>query len=200
MIFFTEVLNILMDFWYTNVFGGIWVSIILFVNWILIFVTGREKEKIVLRSIVSLLVCCTTTLRASTCSLVWHVITVVACALLIAFDIVFVLNPYTCLLTSTCSSQSQVISLNFLMQTLPQFSTYTSYDSKQLILEIQLGCTCLAFLLSIVYIIIFVVCRLKLMKNGVKDMPPTPKHGFRVAKAPELPWVSPVNFQPYTPV
>lgn len=39
-IIITEIFNILVDFWHTNVFGGIWASIILFVNWILIFVTG----------------------------------------------------------------------------------------------------------------------------------------------------------------
>ena len=90
------------------------------------------------------------------------------------------------------------------MRTLPQFANYSSYDSKSLFLEIQLGCTGLAFLLSILYIVIFVVCRLKLIRHGVKDLPvavtSTAEHGLRVGKAPPLPWISPANLQPYKPV
>jgi hypothetical protein len=35
-----------MDFWHTNIFGGIWASIFVFINWILIFVTGKFHSKI----------------------------------------------------------------------------------------------------------------------------------------------------------
>jgi len=45
LILATEICNILADFWYTNVFGGIWGFIVLFANWILIFITGRISSK-----------------------------------------------------------------------------------------------------------------------------------------------------------
>jgi hypothetical protein len=123
-----------------NIFGGIWASIIVFINWILIYVTGRlSKEKVYSNdSIIS--VCCTTTICASTCAFIWNVITLLALGVLITFDIIFILNPYTCVLTPTCSTQPQVISINSLIQLIPSFKNYTSYDSKKFLLEIQVGC------------------------------------------------------------
>lgn len=85
-------------------------------------------------------VCCTTTIRASTCAFIWNIITLLALGVLIVFDVIFILNPYTCVLTSTCSTQPQVISLNSLMQLIPAFKNYTSYDSKKFFLQIQVGC------------------------------------------------------------
>ncbi|CAF1197581.1 unnamed protein product [Rotaria sordida] len=172
----TEIFNILVDFWHTNIFGGIWTSIILLVNWILIFVH----------------VCCKTTVSVSTCSFVWHWITLIALGILIAFDIVFILNPYTCLLTSTCSTQSQLTSLNYIIQKIPQFSNYTIYDSKKFLFLIQVGCAGLAFILTIIYIVIFIVCRIKFHKHITTVYPTmdihTPKHGLRVAQAPPIPY------------
>ncbi|CAF4076828.1 unnamed protein product, partial [Rotaria sp. Silwood2] len=140
-----EIFNILVDFWHTNIFGGIWASIILLINWILIFVH----------------VCCTTTVGESTCSFVWHWITLVALGVVIAFDII------------------------------PQFSSYTIYDSKKFLLEIQVGCTGLVFILTIIYIIIFIVCRIKFSKRDTTVYPimntHTPKCGLRVAQAPPIP-------------
>jgi hypothetical protein len=134
------------------------------------------------------LVCCTTTVRASTCSFVWNIITLIAFATLIVFDVIFILNPYTCILTPTCSTQSPLTSINSVIQSIPQFSNYTTYNSKTLFLEIQVGCAGLAFLLSIIYIIIFIVCRLKFRKRTITDNPTAaivlPKRGLRIAQAP----------------
>ncbi|CAF0851737.1 unnamed protein product [Adineta ricciae] len=174
VIFLTEVLNILMDFWHTNIFGGIWASFTILINWILLYMT----------------VCCRTTVGASTCALFWNLITLIALGVLIAFDIIFILNPYTCLLTSTCSTQPQVISLNSIMQLIPAFHDYSSYDSKKFFLQIQVGCAGGAFLISLLYIIIYIVCRMKL--NGhVRDIP-------KVASAPPLPSGFPTAPQPYS--
>jgi Na+/melibiose symporter-like transporter len=147
------------------------------------------------------LVCCTTTVRASTVSLIWNFITLIVLAVLIAFDIVFITNPYTCLLTPSCSSQSQLTSTNFLTQTGSQFQYYSIYDSKKLFLEIQVGCAGLAFILTIVYIIIFLVCRLKLRKRALEDNPAAgvvaPRRGLRIAQASVVPYANLTNAAPY---
>lgn len=89
-----------------------------------------------------------------------------------------------------------------------QFNSYTIYDSKKLFLEIQVGCAGLAFVLSIVYIIIFLVCRLKLRKRIIKDNPAAViaprKHGLRIAQAPvpQMAFTNPYpsnNVAPYAP-
>ena len=78
------------------------------------------------------------------------------------FDTIFVMNPSTCILTLTCSSQPEVISLNFLMRRVPQFSNYTNYDSKTFFLRIQLICAIVVFILTLTYILIFLRCHAKL--------------------------------------
>jgi hypothetical protein len=84
-----------------------------------------------------ILVCCTTTIAASTCALIWNIITLLALGVLIVFDVIFIVNPNTCLLTSTCSTRPQVISLNYIMQLIPPFKHYSIYDSKRFFLRIQ---------------------------------------------------------------
>jgi hypothetical protein len=120
-------------------------------------------------------------------------ITLIAVGVLIAFDIIFITNPSTCILTPTCTNQSQITSINSAIQTIPQFSNYTIYDSKKLFLEIQVGCAGAAFLISIVFIITFLVCRLKLGKRAIKDNSAAAfiprRHGLRVAQA------SPVHYR-----
>jgi hypothetical protein len=115
--------------------------------------------------------------------------------MLIIFDVIFILNPYTCILTPTCSTQSQVVSLNYIVQTISQFQYYSIYDSKKLFLEIQVGCAGLAFVLSIIYIVIFIVCRLKLRKRVTVDNPGIallpPPRGLRIAQPPPLEWAAP---------
>ena len=190
IILVTEIFNILMDFWHTNVFGGIWASIILLINWILIFVTGISCFSCIHFSIDDFfsLVCCASTVRASTCSFIWNFITLVTFAVLIVFDVIFILNPYTCILTPTCDSQPQSFSFNYIVQTIPQFENYSLYDSKKLFLEIQVGCAGLAFLTSVIYIVVFLFCRLKLRDRAISDNPITailpPKRGLRIARAP----------------
>ncbi|UJR30891.1 hypothetical protein I4U23_018401 [Adineta vaga] len=173
VIFLTEVLNILMDFWHTNIFGGIWASFAIFINWTLLCTA----------------VCCRSTIGTATCSLIWNIITLLALGVLIAFDIIFILNPYTCLLTSTCSSQPQFINLNSLIQLIPGFQNYTSYDSKRFFLQIQVGCAGAAFLISLIYIIIYIVCKVKLRVH-VQDVPTK-------ASAPPLPPGYPIAQAPY---
>ena len=156
-----------MDFWHSNVFGGFWASFILFINWILIFVTGFRLFLFlfILMFCFSFSVCCNSSVRASTITFFWHLITLIAFGLLIMFDTIFILNPTTCLLTFTCSSQPKKISLNFLMQRVPQFSTYTNYDSKKFFLQIQLICASIVFFFTCTYIFIFLRCQTKLQER-----------------------------------
>lgn len=178
----------MVDFWHTNVFGGVWATIILYVNLILIFVTSIyiffSFNKFV--NLYFILVCCATTVRASTCSFVWNFITLIAFATLIVFDVIFITNPYTCILTPTCSNQTQLTSFNYVVQNISPFQSYSIYDSKKLFLQIQVGCAGLAFLISIIYVIIFLICRLKLRKRAIIDNPNAPivhkKRGLRVAQ------------------
>lgn len=178
-----------MDFWHTNIFGGIWGSIIIFINWILIYVTGRKVNMYLEKRLFSfsILVCCRTTVGASTCALIWNIITLMATGVLVAFDIIFILNPYTCLLTPKCSTQPQVVSLNSIMQLIPTFKNYSSYDSKKFFLEIQVGCVGkikisyyltllffnigIAFIISFIYIIIYIVCKTKNRRRIDCDYP-----------------------------
>ncbi len=148
-------------------------------------------------------VCCKTTIRASTYSFVWNFITLVALATLIVFDIIFILNPYTCILTPTCSTQSEIISINVVAQGFPQFKNYTIYNSKQLLLEIQVGCAGVAFLTNMIYIIVFLVCRLQLRKRTIIDNPAAAiipqQRGLRIAQAPPVLPTYPHNLISYTP-
>ncbi|CAF3489359.1 unnamed protein product [Rotaria sp. Silwood1] len=220
IIFLTEICNILMDFWHTNVFGGIWASIMIFINVIVIYAT----------------VCCITTIGSSTCALIWNLLTLLTLGVLIAFDVIFILDPYTCFLTPTCSTQSQIISLNYLIQMIPSFKDYTSYDSKKLFLEIQVGCAGknydftffytidylysflnvgVACIISFIYIIIYIACKMKIRQRVVHDysapviahptlvpfapppLPPHHQHAFPVAEAPPMPWINQANNMPY---
>ena len=151
-----------MDFWHANVFGGIWASLILFINWILIFVTGfliELNDRSTFFSFFS--VCCKTTFRASMCSLLWHLLTIVAFCVLIGFDIWFFVDPYTCILTKNCSQQSQEISLNPIIRNHRQIANYTTEDPKRYFLRIQLFCACLVLILALLYVAIFNLCRFR---------------------------------------
>jgi len=189
---------------------------------------------------------------------------------LITFDIIFILNPYTCVLTPKCSTQPQLISLNpiiqlispfknytystqptvvsfnSIMQLISPFKNYTSYDSKKFFLEIQVGCAGIkkndslfymikylfysnigvAFIISLIYIFIFIARRIKITERIVQDYPapaiahpppvypplphhhefpianappPPNHHEFPIANAPPTPWPTKVPYAPYAP-
>lgn len=145
-----------------------------------------------------LLVCCTQTIGAATCALIWNLITLLALAILIVFDVIFILNPSTCILTPTCSSQPEVFSLNFIMQLFPMFKNYTALDSKKFFLTIQVGCAGKniwrfsfdnfelflrflggAFVISALYILIYIICRSRIKNLVVQET--------RIPSAPNFP-------------
>ncbi|CAF0910691.1 unnamed protein product [Adineta steineri] len=224
IIFLTEAGNILMDFWHTNIFGGIWAGIVIFIHWILLFVTA----------------CCTPTVGAARCALIWNLVALVALGNLIGFDIIFILHPDICLLTPTCSTQPQVVSLIDLLQKVPVFKYYTTHTAKKLFLEIQVVCVGIVFLMCLMYIVVYIACRMNI-RTRVQDSstiaasappcsgahhefpvaqaapfserhhlypvlqaPPPPifsgpQHEFPADKTPQLPWTVQAANAPYAP-
>jgi len=117
------------------------------------------------------------------------------------------------------------------MQLIPPFKNYTSYDSKKFFLEIQVGCAGIekfnslfyiikyiffsnigvAFIISLIYIFIYIACRIKISQRIVQDYPapaiahsppvypplPLHHHEFPIATAPPPPWATNVPYAPY---
>jgi hypothetical protein len=97
------------------------------------------------------------------------VITLLALALLIAFNALFLAQPSTCILTPTCTSQSisqssfaYNMSRNFFstFNSLNGFRTYTLSQSKYLFQTVQISVGCLGFVLCIVYLMIYIMRRM----------------------------------------
>ncbi|CAF4115611.1 unnamed protein product [Rotaria magnacalcarata] len=137
VIILTEIGNILVDFWFTNVFAGLWTGLFIFASAL---------------SICCGVNCCKTSEMGPKCAAWLNGLSLVPLSLLIAFDIAFLVNPYMCILTPACASQTPLTSYQF-MQNLPAFSNYTSYNSKKLFRLIQISCAGLAFILCIIYIV-----------------------------------------------
>jgi hypothetical protein len=104
--------------------------------------------------------------------------------------------------------------LNSIIQSIPTFQNYTSYDSKKFFLEIQVGCAGVAFVISLIYIFIFIACRMKIRDRVVQDYPthptapsapplpppPAPLYPqFPVVTNPSMPWTNEVPYAPYAP-
>ncbi|CAF0861663.1 unnamed protein product, partial [Didymodactylos carnosus] len=116
---------------------------------------------------------------ASTRAMIIAVIIIIACGTAVSFNIAFIIQPSTCILTSSCQSNSNSTSIfsytlqkNFLtvFQSLGAFSTYTVSQAKFLFQVIQLSVAGLCFFLNIIYIIICYVYRNKL-KNIQRIFP-----------------------------
>jgi hypothetical protein len=98
-------------------------------------------------------VACTSKICCFKYYIVADILTLVGLGALIGFDIYFLIYPYACLLTSTCTSNPAVTSFRF-MQALPAFTSYTAYNSKQLFFYIQIGCAGLCFLIILIHLIV----------------------------------------------
>ena len=101
-------------------------------------------------------------------------IALVACATQISFDAVFIAQPSTCILTSSCSSNanatgmfSSYFSSSFfsLFNNLGPFRSYTESQAKFLFQTIQIGVGSLCFVLCLIYLIIFYVTKNKAGKQ-----------------------------------
>jgi hypothetical protein len=105
-----------------------------------------------------LLACCNRhSLGCATHVLVENILSIVAAAVLLYFDNLFLNNPYTCLYGSTTNCN--------------QYSTYYSYSSgiynptyytiKLACIKAQLACASVMLATNVIYIIIFIVIAIK---------------------------------------
>jgi len=158
IILFTELGNVATNFWTANVFAGGWCGLILLVQCVALFISG----------------CCKPTPTAAFKAVVITVIALVACAALISFDALFIAQPSTCILTSSCATNANSTTIfsytfqqNFwsTFNSLSAFKSYSLSQSKFLFQTVQLGVGGLSFILCIIILIIYYVCSSKAKKQ-----------------------------------
>ena len=86
-------------------------------------------------------------------SIVSDILSLISLCVLLGFDIYFIVNINTCLLTSTCTSRASITSFQF-MNSLPAFSSYSTDQSKRLFLYIQVSCGGCCILIVLVHTIV----------------------------------------------
>jgi hypothetical protein len=171
----TELGNVGANFWTTNVFAGGWCGLIMLVHFIALFVTA----------------CCSPGPASAFRAVIITIIALLACATLISFDAVFIAQPSTCILTSSCSTNAAsttMFSYYFqqafftLFNNLAPFKSYTQTQTKFLFQTIQLGVGGLCFVLCIVYLIIYYVSKSKSSKQvspGLQSDYRAPQPGYQ---------------------
>ncbi|CAF4117595.1 unnamed protein product [Rotaria magnacalcarata] len=158
-----EFANELQDFWYTNVFGGFWVSFILFITTVVLFVSvycnGSTKW-----------------------FLLWNILNTIALLVLIGFDIAFLIDPSICLLPlSSCTSQATLNSFHYVI---PPVVIYTQVGAKRLYRYIQIGCVGLALIFSVIFFVLYYCSK----PNGQVGLYPSPDPTLqKKVKQPEPP-------------
>jgi hypothetical protein len=107
---------------------------------------------------------CFPSAKSAYIGLITTIIVLLAYALLISFDGVFIAQPSTCILTPSCINQSvstTVFSYNYsqtfftAFNSLNGFKSYTLAQSKYLFQTVQISFGCLGFVLCLVYIAIY---------------------------------------------
>jgi hypothetical protein len=88
LLLFTELCNVLANFWITNVFAGGWCGLIMLIHAVLSFVNG----------------CCSPGPKTAFRAVFVAIIGLIACTALISFDATFLSRPTTCLLTPSCET------------------------------------------------------------------------------------------------
>lgn len=92
---------------------------------------------------------------------------------MISFDIVFLVKPSTCILTSSCASNAASMTLfsyyfreGFFVafHKLSAFETYSETQAKFLFQVVQASVGGLCFILGIVYLIVFIVAKFRANK------------------------------------
>ncbi|CAF1403184.1 unnamed protein product [Adineta ricciae] len=130
----TEVGNMFLHFWYTNVFAGCWTSVILFHYTITVFINN-----------------CGSMRRLKKYAIFSSILLILSLAALIGFDILFIVRPETCLLTSNCTEQAVFLSPEFIFD-ISILAEYNQQELKQLIFFIQLGCAAFCLCACIIYL------------------------------------------------
>ncbi len=128
--------------------------------------------------------CCSPTPSAAFGGVIITVIALIASAALISFNAVFIAQPSTCILTSSCNANSvstTIFSYSFqqnfytIFNNLSPFQNYTQSQAKFLFQTIQLGVGCLCFILCLIYLIIYFVTKSKASKR----ITPTQQQDYR---------------------
>jgi hypothetical protein len=111
---------------------------------------------------------CLPSAKSAVIGLITTIIVLLAYALLISFDGVFIAQPSTCILGTICANQSvstTIFSYNYsqsfftAFNSLNGFKTYTLAQSKYLFQTVQISFGCLGFVLCLVYIAIYFMRR-----------------------------------------
>lgn len=142
----TEVANFLVGSWYTNIFGGVWTSLILCHYSVTIFINStcsiharRETPGIVSLD-------CAEERRLRKYATFSNVLVIVTLIALIVFDIIFLSEPQTCFFASNCLDKAPLIeSIGSI------FGEDTPVEFKRTMFIIQLNCAGLSLFLCIVY-------------------------------------------------
>jgi len=123
--------------------------------------------------------CCLPGPKAAFRTLIITFVGLLATALLISFDGVFIAQPTTCILTSSCQSNAEsntTFSYSFQQSfyntiiSKDPFKSYTITQIKLLCQATQIGAGCLCFIICVIYVIIYYVC-IKKAKSKVKISP-----------------------------
>ncbi|CAF1409081.1 unnamed protein product [Adineta ricciae] len=158
MFILTELCSVAANFWVTNVFAGGWCGIIVLIHAIFLFIAGL----------------CSPGPSSAFRAALLTILMFIACGALIAFDIAFIVQPSTCILTSSCSDNaysSSVFSYSFrssffsVFNSWDPFKTYTQNQVKLLCQAIQLGLAGLCIIVGIVYLVIYFECLRRLKKH-----------------------------------
>jgi len=131
----------------------------------------------------------------------------VATAALISFDAVFVAQPTTCILTSSCAANSvsnTTFSYSFqqsfftAFNGLSAFSTYTQTQAKFLFQTVQLGVGSLCFVICIIYLIVYYICESK-SKQQVGPSPRGQQQDYYGSQSQSYYGPPPVQQESYAP-
>lgn len=148
----TEAGNMFLHFWYTNVFAGYWTSAILFHYTITIFINSMDwKNKFLFVWYSTFLYLdCGSVRHLKKYAIFSSILLILSLGVLIGFDILFIIRPETCLLTSSCTEQAVFLSPEFIFD-ISIFAEYNQQELKQLIFFIQLGCAGFCLFTCIIY-------------------------------------------------
>ena len=98
------------------------------------------------------------------------IIGLLACTALIIFDAIFIAQPTTCLLTSSCAKNADsntTFDYNFRRSFYSKFNSWDSFesfterDTKHFFQTIQVSVGSFCFVLCIIYLIVYYICKSK---------------------------------------
>lgn len=168
----TDLGNVASNFWLTNVFVGTWCGLLVMIDAMALLIIGKFFVLHQTRNDPTSFSsgCCLRGPKAAFNVAIITSITLVACALAISFNGVFLAQPSTCIMTPSCTNNSVSTTLfsynmsqNFftVFTGLNGFRNYTLSQSKYLFQTVQISFSCLDFVLCLVYLTLYLIQRKK---------------------------------------